>query len=1505
MSTPTCIDSCYRVIRPLGEGLTGEVYLVEGPEGKVALKLLKPFADPELEQKLVSAFKFEFGFLKDLRHPHVVRIEDFGFDTAQRRFYFTEEYLDALPIDQYAKQATPESIGHLFVQAIEGLQAIHRAKILHGDLKPGNLLVVTGPAGAQVKMIDLGLSDPRFLITAGTPSTMAPEKILGDPVDERSDLYSLGVVFYSLLAGENPFARETLDQTYQAHLSFRPDKLTLKNPRVSPHWNEIFENLLAKNPAYRYRTCADLLQALDLSAMEVGREEKRPKAWSLERWIGRESILKEIDRRLATASRGKSPQLLWVVGEAGVGKSRLAQEIKYRFQMEKRRVFQSRPDPARLFPPPREKVNLWIVDEWNRMSAWQDMFWPRIKSGENFESLMFLLSEAEAAALRPQVRDMGIKAQEVRIPPLSRAELEDFLLQVSGLSEVPAPFFQALWENTRGNPGLAVALLSHLAKQNKLVDVHGQWNLAIFKEAGLDFTNFDLDLPEIDRALASVAATDAATRVVLYLQRSEEWLKRNRLDEVSRALQTAEEESAKIENLSSRLQFRSRIYEKKAYLCIRGGRFQEARNLFERSLALLEESGVADPVLSIRLNNFVAWLNCQEGKIDDAIQIFSEQRLLWQRLKSEDRERVLNNDLGFAYLQKGDASQAMKILNEDLDFFTRIGVAGSQMKARYNLAEAHLLVKDYEAAIQQYLQAAELARLERNIEFLLRTYNGLGKTRHLQGKWREALRHYERALEFARYLEDFLSAAAIAQNIGSIHLERGDLEAAEPQLQKALKMLKKLPESGVQAKYLQCRALLELGEVFRRRNLFEEAAGCLGEAHAIASQEKGVEALRFWVMQARCRLEKDRGRSDRLRDLLAELLPLADDAEKREALAEFSQNLPGRSQTEATQEAQSTRVEVALVAPGSVGGIQALVGIARALASESDPQKLLPLILRQAVELSGAEAGLLLLEDERSELHPVASVNLNLDAPLAAMSESIAKQVLAQGEAVVSANAQVDGRFNAYQSVVALHLRSLLALPVAAEQRMLGVLALVHRYREGIFSPDSLELLRAFADLAGIALQQAKSVTELRATQEQLAADLEVVEASLAASRRELADSSIMLRFSEHRLLSCNPAMRDLFQVIERIRDTDLSALLQGESGTGKELVARCLHRDSRRRRGPFVAVNCAALPAALIESELFGYRAGAFTGAQRDKKGLIEEANGGTLFLDEIAELELGLQSKLLRVLQERALTPLGDTRPRDVRFRLVCATHRDLQKEMEAGRFRQDLYYRIAEISLHLPPLRERMEDIPLLAQFFLDEYLEENGESTQLRLGKDLLKALMNYAWPGNVRELQNVIRVATALRRGAILHLAELPQSMQDKLGLGLSRPKSATESKPSKDKRVEVLDPRSLFDPSLSWREMETLLIAKALAHFGFNAVQAAKALRCAPSKIYQRIREYRLSAAAPPAVDHPYVYSPGSSLEAIKREVFARALAHCHGSPYQTARMLRVSPGMVYQRLQR
>jgi two-component system response regulator AtoC len=307
--------------------------------------------------------------------------------------------------------------------------------------------------------------------------------------------------------------------------------------------------------------------------------------------------------------------------------------------------------------------------------------------------------------------------------------------------------------------------------------------------------------------------------------------------------------------------------------------------------------------------------------------------------------------------------------------------------------------------------------------------------------------------------------------------------------------------------------------------------------------------------------------------------------------------------------------------------------------------------------------------------------------------------------------------------------------------------------------------------------------------------------------------------------------MTELFRTIRKIAEFKTTILVGGESGTGKELVARAIHRLSPRAGAPFIAVNCGAIPGSLLESELFGHRKGAFTDANRDRKGLFEEATGGTLFLDEIGELPLGLQVKLLRVLQEEEIRRLGDTQDVKVDVRVVAATARDLAEEVKRGGFREDLYYRLNVLAVHLPPLRDRREDIPLLVTHFVQRMNARMGLSIT-GASTEAMRQLIEFDWPGNVRELENTIERAMVLTDGAQIDLESLPERLR--------RPTGAAPP--------TIVTP---LDDDLSIkrasRRAEEDLIRRALVRTGGNRTRAAELLEISHRALLYKIKEYGVS----------------------------------------------------------
>jgi two-component system NtrC family response regulator len=320
--------------------------------------------------------------------------------------------------------------------------------------------------------------------------------------------------------------------------------------------------------------------------------------------------------------------------------------------------------------------------------------------------------------------------------------------------------------------------------------------------------------------------------------------------------------------------------------------------------------------------------------------------------------------------------------------------------------------------------------------------------------------------------------------------------------------------------------------------------------------------------------------------------------------------------------------------------------------------------------------------------------------------------------------------------------------------------------------------------------------------------------------REELTDKA---DFS--RLVGMSESMREVFALVRKVAASEATVLIGGESGTGKELVARAIHSGSERQGGPFVAVNCAAIPRDLLESELFGHARGAFTGAIKERKGKFEQAEGGTLFLDEVGDLPLDLQPKLLRALQEREIEPVGGA-PRRIDVRLVAATNRDLEAALADGSFREDLYYRLAVIPLHLPPLRERRDDIPLLVRHFLDKH----GEKTPIVCSDATLAALADYDWPGNVRELENAVERMLILRRGESIELEDLPPKIRR------PRPLGATP----------VAGVLNLPVEGYSLEDLEKEAVLEALRRNDWNQTRAAAFLRIPRHTLLYRMEKYDL-----------------------------------------------------------
>ncbi len=425
--------------------------------------------------------------------------------------------------------------------------------------------------------------------------------------------------------------------------------------------------------------------------------------------------------------------------------------------------------------------------------------------------------------------------------------------------------------------------------------------------------------------------------------------------------------------------------------------------------------------------------------------------------------------------------------------------------------------------------------------------------------------------------------------------------------------------------------------------------------------------------------------------------------------------------------------------PDSIDALKQLVDFSQQLMRDTSPKALFHKLLRAVVILTGAEKGfVILMQDGQRNL--AASHNVDDDkSAVARISDSIVERVVQTRKPLIVSDAMRDAQFKRAKSVVDLRLSSVMCVPMLYRDDLLGCLYLGNDRVTDLFTKRDLDLLHVFASQASLLVHTALMLNELEASNRNL--------------RQQLRKSA-----QGEMIGSCGP-IQAVFKVLRRVAPTDISVLVLGETGTGKELVARELHRLSDRSRKPFISINCGAIPESLLESELFGHKKGSFTGAVGDKMGKFEAAEGGTLFLDEISEMPMNLQVKLLRVLQERMIERVGELRPRPINIRVVAATNRDIDVEIKEGRFREDLFYRLNEVNVNLPPLRERSDDILLLARFFLNKYAEQYGSKTR-GYTNACIKAMKGYFWPGNVRQLENRVKRAVIMSDRALLNAEDL-------------------------------------------------------------------------------------------------------------------------------------------------
>ncbi|MBI2895240.1 MAG: sigma 54-interacting transcriptional regulator [Deltaproteobacteria bacterium] len=876
------------------------------------------------------------------------------------------------------------------------------------------------------------------------------------------------------------------------------------------------------------------------------------------------------------------------------------------------------------------------------------------------------------------------------------------------------------------------------------------------------------------------------------------------------------------------------------YLAIahrRAGDPTRAMDHYQQSLAIAEQIGDTASVATCHLN--LGAVSFFLGDPAHALDHYQQAGRIARRIGREQTAVMAKNNLANLFCHLGMYERARREAEEAVTEAERLGLKlaaaqGSGLLGEVAAREGRRddALRSYTDAMQRYRelgQRRELAELRIEvIEVLL--------DRGMPGDLERAITELGEvgAAVDEDGLDDFRPRLALLK--GRARALQGDEDAAG-ELDRALKLAAAANQRDLEWQIHVAAAELfaERGAEFLARRRSEQALEIL---EAIASSLPKEFRHSFWQDPRR------RAARKKYAEVSGEFahVPLAAAAGGDDSLA-MARTAPVRASGPASAPAGDASPEK----------LYRLLELNKKINSELDLDRLLEIIMDTVIELTGAERGFLLLADEGGKLQRTTVRDLGGATPSvdhAQFSRSIAEAVFVDGEPVITTSALDDERFNEYLSVHQLRLQSVLCLPIRARGRVLGVLYMENRVRHGRFGERDEHLLALLADQVAIAIENARLIREanerrlalelanrdLEAAKAQIEEHLTRRTAQLEAARSELrrARSELREKFGYRGIVGrCEP-MRRLFAVLDRVRETDVPVVIHGESGTGKEMVARAIHYGGPRSKKPFVAINCAAIPETILESELFGHVRGAFTGAERDKRGLFQSADGGTLFLDEIGDMPPKMQLDLLRVLQEKKVRPVGGDKDVEVDVRVLAASNRILRDLIAEGKFREDLYYRLNVVEMVLPPLRDRADDIPLLIDHFLT-HIAARFKSEKKGVTRDAVRRLMAYPWPGNVRQLEHALMNAWVLSDGDTLDEGDF--SLEP-----VREPAPTAQAATAREPAGAAPPERERVDR----KALEKQRILDALEKTNWNKSKACDVLGMPRRTLYRRLREYEI-----------------------------------------------------------
>ncbi|MBK8252131.1 MAG: sigma 54-interacting transcriptional regulator [Polyangiaceae bacterium] len=1501
----------YVPLEPLGKGGGGEVWSVRDRiTGKVvAFKTLREGA----HEREVMALAREAAALSGVEGLGVPRVLRFGRLDGSGRPYLVRELVEGKSLADHMAVGDPLHCLEAVVQAADKLTRLHRASLLHGDIKPANIIV---SESGEATLVDLGLAaawrDDGAKPQGLTPKYAAPELFDGSQLTVRAEVYALGATVAEVLS------------IHRARIS----------KDVLPAFDEVVTRATARDPDQRFPSADEFKNALEralrtargdvfVATKDSGTGRSAVDVWPI---VGLDALASELLSRVAAQKPGSGTV---IVGPQGAGRSALLRRGAWSLGIAARPFIWVE---ARTAPAVRGRGDADATGVDARAAIEIEL-----QSAGNAHDLTVLIDDADLLDAAALAKLESLRANGARLvlvaggagfsdafkgptfevfemPPLPTAAAVDLIRRAApSLSDAVAAH---LVEKSRGYPGVLRSLLARLS--GVIVVSPADVDRALEKSQLPRISREELvgllDRGHFDEAAEVIAAFADDQSPIMAISRARLATSRGDVQQALTELRSVEAEA--LSSSDDILAATWLLYA--ARTALRLGEYAEAQR---RASQVEERFGASAATRRAEARLVATEALTVRGLAESFASRHAEAKATLDRAVVEAREigepRILSlalSSLALAFQRDDHLAEAKAAYEEALPAAERAGDAGTVATARLNLAGIAKNQGDIAGAIEHLEASVDMGKRSGRFVTLRQALLNLANLDLYVGRLAKARVSMDMLAEQRRELPPHQLAQFLAleaeyaarsdepQRAANLCAESAEayeamgrpLDAAEARLERVLLLA---GVDGVDVSTLDReieRAVSALGGTTAHRALLSVARGKVwalqrDEAKARAAFDDALATAtgsnqRDWIfraLEARAQLEAGAGQALRARrDREAALTVLEEIAERLPRdLREVYWNDSRRRLLRSAALVEPTGAVPPSKAPGE-DRLARVLEINRAIAGEYDLPRLLDKVTDHAIALLRAERGFVILksgtytyEDADGKPNRLATTSDNSKPSDAAsrsnhlsihasrdqagadsharFSRSIADRVIATGEPVVTTSAREDARMADYVSVHQLMLQSVACTPIRSRTgTTIGALYLETRLRPTSSFAEELPTLTALADQVAIAIESARLVGEnerrarelAKANEELVLAHAKLEEllghrtAQLAATRRDLRSVRAVIRshFGYEGLVGTSEAMRRVYALVDRVKDADVPVLIVGESGTGKEVVARAIHNAGARAKKPFVGINCGAIPEHLLESELFGHVRGAFTGADRDRKGLFREATEGTILLDEIGEMPQKMQAGLLRVLQEKLVRPVGSAREEPVDTRVIAATHRDLSRMVEQGGFREDLFYRLNVILVRVPSLRERIDDIPVLIDHFLGIFAARYDRDRR-SVSRAALKRLMAYHWPGNVRQLENVLLNAWVLsdRRELEIDDFELPETAR--------RPSDVNEARAP---RVSTAPEKPLVTSLDSHRATERERILSALSASNWNRVKAAKLVGMPRRTFYRRLKEY-------------------------------------------------------------